>query len=517
MVKILCKEEKEIFNLFSSSIKVGILTFVSRVFGYLRDLIIAYFFGANFETDAFYVAYRIPNLFRRLLAEGTLSTTLVPFFTEAQGSQAENSFKKLRNNIFTLVFITLFFVTIIFYFFSNQFINIFAFGFDVETKELSSDLLKSMSPFLFLISLSALNMGLLNSLNKFNAPAFSPVLMNLGIILVILLSYFYFSLSIYVLAYAVIFGALLQYLFQIPFIINNNVGYSFSSLNCINPKTKEILVVIFPQIFGLAIYNINILINTQFASFLEKGSITYLYLAERLIEFPLGIFAVSVATTSLPNLSKYFLNKNYLGFTNIINEKLRFLIFLSAPFALSFIILGEDICKLLYTRGEFSINDSFLTYRALLGYSLGLVFIAGIRVLTQAFYAMKNTKLPVIYGAYNLLINFILCYVLGFYLNLGFYGLALASSISSIFLFFFLFIKLKNIFNEIDLLGLGKYIILILIISSSSIYVGLALSEILISKGSLLVELLITVMFSTVIFYLISKFLNLKELKMIFK
>ncbi|NSW88552.1 murein biosynthesis integral membrane protein MurJ [bacterium] len=517
MVKILCKEEKEIFNLFSSSIKVGILTFISRIFGYLRDLIITYFFGANFETDAFYVAYRIPNLFRRLLAEGTLSTTLVPFFTEAESFKDKSIFKNLRNNIFTLLFIALLVITSCFYFFSVELINIFAFGFDPKTKELSSDLLKKMSPFLFLISLSALNMGLLNSLKKFNAPAFSPVLMNLGIIFIILISSFYFSLSINILAYAVLFGALLQYLFQIPFILKSNAGYCFSFNDCINPKTKEILGVLFPQIFGLAIYNINILVNTQFASFLQKGSITYLYLAERLIEFPLGIFAVSIATTILPDLSKHFLNKNISGFSLIINEKLKFLIFLSVPFAVSFILLGEDLCNLLYARGEFTVDDSFLTYKALVGYSVGLIFVAGVRLITQGFYAIKNTKLPVRYGGYNLIINFLLCYLLGFYFDLGFYGLALASSISSICLFIFLSLRLKEIFNQIDLIDLVKFLIQIILMSFASIYIGIKVAEFFLLGANLLILLSATVSFSFVIFYSISKFLNLKEIKMIFK
>jgi len=226
-------------------------------------LIITFFFGASFETDAFYVAYRIPNLFRRLLAEGTLSTTLVPFFTEANLSKDKLLFQTLRNNVFTIVFFALLIITALFYYYSSELVNIFAFGFDDETKNLSSELLKRMSPFLFLISLSALNTGLLNSIKRFNAPAFSPVLMNLGIIGTITVSYFYFTINIYILSYAVLLGALLQYAFQIPFILKNNLGYGFNFNNVVNSKTKGILKVIFPQIFGLAIYNINILINTQ--------------------------------------------------------------------------------------------------------------------------------------------------------------------------------------------------------------------------------------------------------------
>jgi putative peptidoglycan lipid II flippase len=480
-------------------------------------LIITFFFGASFETDAFYVAYRIPNLFRRLLAEGTLSTTLVPFFTEANLSKDKLLFQTLRNNVFTIVFSALLIITALFYYFSSELVNIFAFGFDDETKNLSSELLKRMSPFLFLISLSALNTGLLNSIKRFNAPAFSPVLMNLGIIGTITVSYLYFTIDIYILSYAVLLGALLQYAFQIPFILKNNLGYGFNFNNVVNSKTKEILKVIFPQIFGLAIYNINILINTQFASFMEKGSITYLYLAERLIEFPLGIFAVSIATTTLPDLTKHYVNKNFSKFSDTINEKLKFLLFLSTPFAVALIILGQDLCFILYSRGEFTLDDANLTYRALLAYSFGLVFVAGVRLLVQAFYATKNTKLPVLFGAYNLVINFFLCYALGFYFNLGFLGLALASSASSFFLFLFLILKLKDLFNEIKLKEILKYFILISSMSSFSILFSQKIIQYFFNDASKVFSITLIILLSAVAFCSLSRMIKLKELKMIFR
>jgi putative peptidoglycan lipid II flippase len=484
--------------------------------GYIRDLLIAFFFGANFETDAFYVAFRIPNLFRRLLAEGTLSSTLVPFFTEANKASDKTLFKELRNHIFTIVFVLLFFTTLVFYFFSEEIILFFAFGFDSESRTLSADLLKRMAPFLFLISLSALNMGLLNSLKKFNPPAFSPVFMNIGIIATILSSYWFFSLDIYVLSYAVLFGALLQYIFQVPFILKNNLGYTFDFKKSINSKTSLILKVIFPQVFGLAIYNLNILINTQFASFLDKGSITYLYLAERLIEFPLGIFAVSIATISLPDFANLYMDKKFEKFTSLINEKMKFLFYLTIPFATFFVITGESICNVLYARGEFNNLDAYLTYQALLAYSFGLVFVAGVRLLTQAFYAMKNTKTPVSFAAINLLINLILCYVLGFYFNLGFFGLALASSISSLFLFLFLFVGLRNIFKELQTYNLILFFLIILFISIISITFSSWLVSMISPISGNLISLVLTIIFSAIVFLIISKLLKIKELKMIF-
>lgn len=483
-------------------------------------MLIAFFFGANLETDAFYVAFRIPNLFRRLLAEGTLSTTIVPFFTELNLSNDNNLFKKIRSDIFTIIFLTLLFVTLIFYFFSKEIIVLFAFGFDQQTSEVSSQLLKNMSPFLFLISLSALNMGLLNSIKKFDAPAFSPVMLNLGIICTLIISHLFFSLDIFLLSYAVLFGALLQYGFQLPFIFKNNLNYFFTFTNIINERTTNIIKVIVPQVFGLAIYNLNILINTQFASFMEKGSVTYLYLAERLIEFPLGIFAVSIATTSLPDFANLYLNKKFKEFATLINDRIKFLLFLSTPCAVAFMFLGTTICSILYSRGEFTDADATLTAKALFAYSIGLVFVAGVRVVTQAFYAIKDTKTPVWLAGSNLIINCALCYFFGFFLNLGFVGLALASSISALVLFVLLTIKLREHFHEIDIMNIVQYFIIIVAISILSILLSSWVVEfvkVTYFDFGLSISF-ISIVFLSVFAYLgLAKLAGLKELGMIFK
>lgn len=377
-----------------------------------------------------------------------------------------------------------------------------------------------MSPFLFLISLSALNMGLLNSIKKFNAPAFSPVMLNLGIILTLIISYVFFSIDIFLLSYAVLFGALLQYVFQLPFVLKNNLGYFFNYKNVINERTTTIIVVLIPQIFGLAIYNLNILINTQFASFMEKGSVTYLYLAERLLEFPLGIFAVSIATTTLPVFAKLHLGNKLKEFGQLINNRIKFLLFLSMPCAVAFIFLGTTICSILYSRGEFTNSDAILTSKALFAYSIGLVFVAGIRVVTVAFYAMKDTKTPVRLAGINLLINCFLCYFLGFFLNLGFFGLALASSISAIILFLLLIIKLEEHLNEINLLDITKYLFIVLVVSIFSIMfsswvIDFVMKDYLDSRSS--ISFILIVSLSILTYLSLAKIAGLKELRMIFK
>tara|TARA_B100000242_G_scaffold67180_1_gene41754 strand:+ start:1166 stop:2290 length:1125 start_codon:yes stop_codon:yes gene_type:complete len=321
-----------------------------------------------------------------------------------------------------------------------------------------------MSPFLFFISLSAFNMGLLNSKSKFFVPAFSPTIFNLGIILVLLSSFYLFDMTISSLAYAVVFGSILQFLYQLPYIYTNNLSYRVSFSNIFNTKTKKFLYVVGPQVLGLGIYNINILINTQFASFMEDGAITYLYLSERLLEFPLGVFAVSIAVTSLTKFSEFSSKKQIEKISDYLNERMRFLFYLLIPCSIIFIFWGLDICKILFERGEFLSIDSHNTSKALLAYSSGLIFIGGVRLYTQVFFANKNTKTPFKLSIYNLFWNIIFCYLFAFKLDLGFVGLALASSASSLVLFFSLFYNLASENINLRLTSLLGYLLKIIVL-----------------------------------------------------
>lgn len=498
---------------FSSSVNVAILTFFSRVFGYLRDLTITFFFGANTLTDSFYVAFRIPNLFRRLVAEGTLSSTLVPFFTKYVNSKDENSFKKFRSEVFSILILVLIFFTLLFFFFSKEIVSLFAFGFSEDQLELSSNLLKRMSPFLFFISLSAFNMGLLNSKGKFFAPAFSPVMFNLAIILTLFTCYFFLELTIYSLSYAVLLGAIAQFLIQLPFISHNHLNYKFSLETFLSEETKAVIKVLIPQVVGLGVYNLNILINTQFASFMEDGSVTYLYLAERLLELPLGVFAVSIATISLTQLSEFSNNKNLMKMTKYLNDRMAFLYFLLCPCCIVFLFWGDSICDLLYVRGEFTLSDSYFTYKALIAYSVGLIFVGGVRLLTQAFFAIKDTATPVKLAIINLILNALLCYFFSIILNFGFIGLALSSSISSIVLFLSLTYSLRK--NKINLKFnlLIKFLVFIFF-SFIALLISNYIIETLIFKSSIVTLFLKFICFA-VFYFLFSYLTKMKELKLI--
>ena len=355
-------------------------------------------------------------------------------------------------------------VSLAFFYFSEELIRLFAYGFTDEKILISSELLKIMSPFIFFISLSAFNMGLLNSKSKFFVPAFSPTIFNLGIILTLLSSFYLFDLTIMNLAYGVMFGSILQFLYQLPYIYTNNLGYKPSFSHILNPKTKKFLYIVGPQVLGLGIYNINILINTQFASFMEDGAITYLYLSERLLEFPLGIFAVSIAVTSLTQFSEFSYKNQIEKISDYLNERMKFLFYLLTPCAIIFIFWGLDICKILFERGQFLSIDSNSTSKALLAYSSGLIFIGGVRLLTQVFFANKNTKTPFKLSLYNLFWNIIFCYLFAFKLELGFMGLAFASSASSLVLFFSLFYNLASEKINLSLNNLLGYLLKILIL-----------------------------------------------------
>lgn len=478
-------------------------------------MLITFFFGASTSTDAFYVAFRIPNLFRRLLAEGSLSSTLVPFIKDEILSGNIKNFSEFRSKIFTILMLVLTILTIIFYYLSEPIIQAFAYGFDTESIKLAADMLSIMSPFLLFISLSAFNMGLLNANNNYLPPAFSPVIFNVVVIFVLIFSYFYLKISIYSISYAVLLGSLCQFIFLIPFVIKRNLFYGITFNNLIDSKISKFFIILGPQVLGLAIYNINILINTQFASFMEKGSVTYLYLSERLLEFPLGIFAVSIATTSLTKFSEMSSQGNLKHIQNYLNERLKFLFFLLIPCALVFILWGYEICNLLYKRGEFTTIDSFNTYKALFAYSVGLVFVGGVRVLTQVFYSIKNTKIPVFLSGYNLLINIFFCYLLSIVFNLGFFGLALSSSLSALILFFSLILNLKKKNISVKIFSLLKYLIFILFLSSVIIF----LIEFLANNFSFFIQnqfIVLVKIFIFIILYLLFAYVfKVKELDLI--
>lgn len=498
---------------------VSFLTFLSRIFGYLRDVVVAYYFGASYQTDAFYVAYRIPNLLRRLFAEGSITVAFIPVFTNyLKNDNAEA--KNALNSIFSSLFYILIIVSLLGVIFSPYLIKLFALGFDKETFDLAVKLNRIMFPYILFISLAALAMGVLNSIGHFFAPAFSPVLFNLITIGSVIFFHSYFKQPILSLALGVIAGGVFQLLINFPFLKIASFMFAFSK-RIFHPAVKTLGILVAPQLFGVAVYNINILVNTQFASFMPPGTVTYLFFSERLVEFPLGVIAVSIATVMLPKLSTDAALKNVDEFKSSYIYFLRLMLLIMVPALIGLIVLRVPLCNVLFQRGEFTYPAALNTAQALLGYSLGICAVGGIRVTVPAFYALKDTKTPVYIAFMAFFINILFGYTLGFSLSLNHFGLALASSISSIFNFLLLFYllnkRVKDLVSRNLILYFGKILLASILMGTLTwkiISYGNWTEAELTSKKIIL--LCGSVTSSIIIYFLLSKFLKISEVNFLF-
>jgi putative peptidoglycan lipid II flippase len=409
---------------------VGLATMLSRIFGFIRDMVVAAFFGAGFATDAFFVAFRIPNLLRRLFAEGSLTISFVPVFTEYLKTRSREEALELANVSFTVLSIILVIVSVAGVLLSPLIVSVMAPGF-VKTPdkyELTVFLTRIMFPYIFFISLVALCMGILNSLRHFASPALSPVILNIAMILAALFLRDFFKEPILALAVGVMIGGLLQLLFQLPFLSRLGVHLE-PDLNFRHPGVKRIGFLMLPAVFGAAVYQINIFISTLLASFLPEGSVSYLYYADRLVELPLGVFAIAIGTAALPSFAEQATKGEIGEMKKTIAFSLRLMLFITIPAMIALIALRVPIISVLFERGEFDLRSTILTAQALLYYAVGLWAFSTIRVIVAAFYALQDTKTPVRIAIVALIVNTILSIILMFPLKHG--GLALATSIAS--------------------------------------------------------------------------------------
>ncbi|NIP38339.1 MAG: murein biosynthesis integral membrane protein MurJ, partial [Candidatus Dadabacteria bacterium] len=448
-----------------SARSVSFFTFISRILGLVRDIVITYLFGAGQITDAFWVAFRIPNLLRRLFAEGTLTVSFIPVFTQRLEHGGKERAKAISDTIFMILVLLLILISLIGIIFSPYIVKLFASGFSEEVFELAVKLNRIMFPYILFISLTALSMGILNSLKHFFAPAFSPVLFNICIILFALILHDRFDVPITSLAIGVIAGGVLQFLFQIPFLKNRNFLFS-PKLLLSNPDVRRIFTLIIPQVFGLAVYNLNIIVNTQYASYLPEGTVSYLFLSERLIEFPLGIIAVSLATVLLPNFSSYIAKGDLNKFRETYVSSVKILFYILLPACIGLIALSKPICNILYQRGEFGYEQMVFTSQCLLGYAIGMWAVGLIRITVPAFFAQKDTKTPVLVAFMAFILNALLGYILSFKLELNHLGLALASSASSLLNISLLIYLINKKIAKIEITGLLTYMFKIVAIGS---------------------------------------------------
>jgi putative peptidoglycan lipid II flippase len=460
-------EEKHITKAASV---VGFATLLSRIMGFLRDMVVARSFGAGMMTDAFFVAFRIPNMLRRFLAEGSLVISIIPVFTEYITLRTKEETNTLARITFSFFFIVLAVVSVLGIVFSPLIVRIIAPGFIPNPEKLNLAILLNqiMFPYLFFVGLVALSMGILNSYKHFFAPSFAPVFLNLSMIISVMVFSSYFTPPIVALALGVIAGGVLQVLFQIPFLKNKGITFGFT-FHFSHPALKRIGALMLPTAFGATVYQINIFIATFLASLLPVGSISYLYYADRMVEFPLGVFGIALGDVVLPFMSVQAAKKDYESLKSTLSYALRLMLFIIFPCMVGLIVLRVPILSLLFQRGEFSYQDTLMTAQALLFYTLGLWAFAGVRIVVSTFYSLQDTKTPVKIAALAVVINIIVSLFLMGPLKHG--GLAFATSVSASFNLFALVYILRRRFGRI---GMKRIVASGLKIMASSLIMGIA-------------------------------------------
>ncbi len=407
------------------------MTFISRILGFLRDMIVAHVFGATLMTDAFYVAFKIPNLFRRLFAEGSFSQAFVPVLSEYKIQRTPEEMRTFINHLAGNLALILFIFTAVCMVLAPFIVDIFAPGFanTPEKYDLASTMLRITFPYLFFISLTAFAGAILNTHSKFAAAAFNPVLLNIAMIIAALWGAKHFHVPIYALAWGVFFAGIIQLLFLLPHLYRLKV-MPRPQIAWHDPGVKRVLKLMVPALFGVSLAQISILVDTMFASFLVTGSISWLYNSERLMEFPLGIFGVALSTVILPHLSKRFAAKSETEYSNTIEWAIRAVLVIGLPAMLALIILAGPMLATLLNYGKFNAFDVIMTERSLMAFSIGIPFFMLVKIFAASFYARQNVKTPVKIAAIALGVNIALNFALVFSLKHA--GLALASSIAAI-------------------------------------------------------------------------------------
>jgi putative peptidoglycan lipid II flippase len=426
---------------------VSFFTFLSRILGLVRDMVVAASFGSGLLTDAFFVAFRIPNLLRRLFAEGSLTIAFIPVFTEYLSTKNKKEAFELARIILTLLTVILVVITLIGILLAPWIVRLQAFGFGSSglKYDLTVLLTRITFPYIFFISIVAFFMGVLNSLRHFAAPAAAPIFLNIGIIGAAYFISPHCGEPVAGLAIGVLIGGFLQLALQIPWVLKEGLTL-FPRWNIRHPAIKRIGLLMLPAIFGSAVYQLNQFVGTLLASFLDEGSISWLYYADRLVQFPLGVFAIAISTAALPSLSIQAAKNNLTEFGNTLNHTLRLIFFITLPAMTGLIVLGKPVVRIFFERGAFDAHSTLMTYKALIFYALGLWAFSGIRVIVSAFYALKDTKTPVKVAVASMIMNLFLSLIL---MNpLKHSGLALALSLASalqLFLLTFLLHKKTNI------------------------------------------------------------------------
>ncbi|WP_131781306.1 murein biosynthesis integral membrane protein MurJ [Legionella gresilensis] len=416
-------------SLLRSSTLVSLMTFLSRMTGFARDMLLAHLFGAQAGMDAFLVAFRIPNFMRRLFAEGAFSQAFVPVLAEYQQTQSHEDVRTFIARVAGRLSSVLTLVTLLGIIATPAIIFIFAPGFGEHSNRtlLATEMLRITFPYLMLVSLTAMAGAILNTYGHFVVPAITPVFLNLSLILSALFLVNYCHPPIMALAWGVLFAGVVQFLFQLPFLHRRQL--------LIRPKrayadegVKRVMRLMVPALFGVSIAQLNLIIDSIFASFLKVGSVSWLYYTDRLTDFPLGVFGVAIATVILPHLSRRHAEENDTHFSLAIDWGLRTILLIGIPASIGLIFFSMPLIACCFAYGKFTNFDLIQTQKSLIALAAGIPAFMMIKVLASGFYAKQNIKTPVKIGAIAMVVNSILCALLIW--PLAHAGLALASALA---------------------------------------------------------------------------------------
>jgi putative peptidoglycan lipid II flippase len=415
-------------NLIASTSTFSFFTLISRLLGYVRDILIAIFLGTSLFADIFFVAFRLPNTFRRLFSEGTFNAAFVPSYA---GELANNKIDadNFAKNIFSLLFIILLFLVLIAEIFMPQLIFLIAPGFyqDPEKFRLAIDLTRITFPFLFFICLASFFGAILNSYNKFAAAAAAPIILNVVLIGSIFLSQIINKPDVLVLSYAVSLAGFLQLIFMI-FFVRKNFSLILSIKIKIDEKVKLFFKKLIPSIFSSGVTQINILVGTIIASF-QAGAVSYLYYADRIYQINLAVAGIAIGTVMLPELSKHIKNNNFKEINNLQNRSLELSLFLSIPASVALVLASEQIVTSLFGYGSFDIKSVSNTANALLFFAIGVPAFSILKIFSNFFFARNDTKTPFNLSVISVFLNITISVSL--FSSFGFIIIPIATSISS--------------------------------------------------------------------------------------
>ncbi|MGQ0512381.1 MAG: murein biosynthesis integral membrane protein MurJ [Betaproteobacteria bacterium] len=391
-------------NLLRALATVSSLTLVSRVLGFVRDFFIARVFGAGLVTDAFFVAFRIPNLLRRLFGEGAFSQAFVPILGEAKARQVPEEVRELVDCVFTVLFLALLATAALGVIAAPFIVHLTAPGFAEEPGKfaLTVAMLRITFPYIVFISLVALAAGVLNTWSRFAVPAVTPALLNVSFIVGAAFFADRFEPPVLVLAWAVFAGGVLQLVLQLPALARIGMLPRWR-LNLAHQGMRRVLKLMAPAVFGVSVSQVSLLINTVFASFLVTGSVSWLYYADRLMEFPAGLLGVALGTILLPSLSRYHAAADHDGYGRLLDWGLRLTLLLALPAAAALAVLALPLVATLFQYGRFGAADAWATREALVAYSAGLVGMILVKILAPGFYARQNVATPVRIGIITLI------------------------------------------------------------------------------------------------------------------